>query len=276
MVNIYSLEGKIVGEVELPDMFNIEYRPDLIQRAVVAIQANRRTPYATYLLAGKQTTADYFGRRKGGFRQTINRGMSRLPREKLGGGGLGRVRLVPQSMGGRRAHPPVGRDWSKDINKKEYMFALKSAIAATGNKDLVESRGHITGNIGSIPLIIEDKFEKLTKTRDIIGTITALGLGDDLDRASERKIRAGRGKTRGRRYKKKKSVLIIINKDSGVKSGARNIPGVDIAELNELDVELLAPGTHAGRLTLWTESAIKNVNNVDNVDNVDNVENGSK
>ncbi|RLI92871.1 MAG: 50S ribosomal protein L4 [Candidatus Altiarchaeales archaeon] len=264
MVNVYSLSGKVKGKIKLPEMFGIEYRPDIIQRAVVAIQANRRKPYAAYELAGQQTTAAYFGRRRGSYRQTINRGMSRLPREKSGGGGLGKVRIVPQSVGGRRAHPPKGRDWSRKINRKEYSLALKSAISATGNKDLISLRGHIIDKVPEIPLVIEDKFEELNKTRDVIKVLKSLGLGDDLERAKERKIRAGRGKTRGRRYRRKKSVLIVINKDSGIKSGARNIPGVDIAKLDELNVELLAPGTHAGRLTLWSESAIKNLDKIRN------------
>jgi large subunit ribosomal protein L4e len=38
---------------------------------------------------------------------------------------------------------------------------------------------------------------------------------------------------------------------------AQNIPGVQAASVNELNAELLAPGTHPGRLTLYTESAIK-------------------
>ncbi len=264
MVNVYSLNGKSKGKIKLPDMFRTEYRPDLIQRAVIAIQANRRKPYASYELAGQQTTAEYFGRRRGGYRQTINRGMTRLPREKPGGGGLGKVRIVPQSMGGRRAHPPKGRDWSKKINRKEYAFALNSAIAATSNNDLIGLRGHLIDKVPEIPLIIEDKFEKLNKTGDVVKILKALGLDDDLERAKEKKTRAGRGKTRGRRYKRKKSVLIIINEDSGIKSGARNIPGIDIAKLDELNVELLAPGTHTGRLTLWTESAIENLDKIGN------------
>jgi large subunit ribosomal protein L4e len=263
MVRIYSLAGKSKGDIELPGIFRAEYRPDLIQRAVVAIQANRRQSYASYELAGQQSTAEYFGRRSGGHRQTINRGMSRLPREKPGGGGLGKVRIVPQSAGGRRAHPPKGKDWSKNINRKEYNLALKSAIAATSNKDLVEKRGHLIENVPEIPLVIEDKFERLNKTADVIKTLKALGLETDIEKAKEKKIRSGKGKTRGRRYKRKKSLLIIINEDSGIRAGARNIPGVDIAKVNELDVELLAPGTHNGRLTLWTESAIKNIDKVE-------------
>ncbi|MCK4492209.1 MAG: 50S ribosomal protein L4, partial [Candidatus Altiarchaeales archaeon] len=121
------------------------------------------------------------------------------------------------------------------------------------------NRGHLIDDVKNIPLIVEDKFQKLDKTTDVLNTLKHLGLEDELDRAREKKIRAGKGKTRGRKYKKRKSVLIVVNEDHGIKKGSRNIPGVDIVDLNELNVELLAPGAHAGRLSLWTKSAIKNL-----------------
>ena len=292
MANVYSLKGDIVGEVKLPDVFDTEYRPDLIQRAVVSVQANKRQVYGTYRWAGLHTSADYFGRRRGAYRMTINRGQSRLPREKPGAGGLGKVRKVPQSVGGRRAHPPHGKDLSKKMNSKESMAALNSAIAATKDKSLVLARGHSITNIPDMqfPIIVEDSFEKLNKTKDIIKVLNSLGLGDDLIRARNTKVRAGSGKMRGRKYKRKKSVLIVINRGdkgseekskdstvnkeskvnkeggvskesklSGIELCPRNIPGVDVVCADKLNIELLAPGTHPGRLTIWTKSAIENL-----------------
>ncbi len=258
MTKIYSLKGKAKGEVRLPEVFYTEYRPDLIQRAVVMLQANKRSVYGVNPASGMLTSADYFGRRRGGFRQTINRGMSRLPRIKPGGGGLGNVRRVPQSVGGRRAHPPKMRDYSLKMNNKEYNLALKSAIAATGNASLAEERGHRIKEIKEMPLVVEDSLQKIDKTRDLLDALHALGLEDDLKRAREKKIRSGKGKMRGRKHRRKKSVLIIIEKDDGVKR-LDNISGVDIVELGDLDVEMLAPGTHPARLTLWTESALKKI-----------------
>jgi large subunit ribosomal protein L4e len=87
--------------------------------------------------------------------------------------------------------------------------------------------------------------------------LVALGLGDDLERASNgRSVRAGKGKMRGRKMKTPKSLLIVVGSDSGVSKAARNLPGVDTAEVQGLNAELLAPGTHAGRLVVWTTSAI--------------------
>jgi len=261
VVKIYSLKGKVKGNIKLPDIFNTEYRPDLIKRAVVMLQANRRQRYGADPLAGMRTTAEYFGRRRDAYRQTINRGISRLPRIKPGGGGLGDVRRVPQAVGGRRAHPPKMRDYSKKMNKKEYQLALKSAIAATKDIRIVKERGHIIDNIKEIPLVVEDSFQRLKKTNDVINVLYNLGLKEDLERAKEKRIRAGRGKLRGRKYKRRKSILIVIHKDDGIKN-VKNIPGVDIVNLDELDVELLAPGTHPGRLTLWTKSALDNIENI--------------
>jgi len=259
MTKIYSLEGKEVGSIKLPEVFKSEFRPDLIQRAVVSREANSRQPYSVHQRAGLETSAAYFGRRRDTYRQTINRGQSRLPREKTGGGGLGKVRRVPQSAGGMRAHPPMGKDYTKKMNNKEYLLAMKSAIAATSNPDLIKRRGHKIEKIKEFPLIVEDSIEKLKKTKDVKKALNVLGIDDDLKRAEEKKIRAGRGKMRGRKYKRKKSLLIVINEDSGIKSGAKNIPGVDVAKVDELGIKLLAPGTHAGRLTLWTKGAVDNI-----------------
>ncbi len=60
---------------------------------------------------------------------------------------------------------------------------------------------------------------------------------------------------RGRRYKQRKSILIVTGSEP--LRAARNLAGVDAVTVDQLNTELLAPGTHAGRLTIWTESAIK-------------------
>lgn len=262
-VELYSLNGKSKGKVKLPEIFHTEYRPDLIQRAVIALQSQRRQPYGVSKLAGMQTSAAYFGRRRDAYRMTINRGMSRLPREKTGGGGLGKVRMVPQSVGGRKAHPPKPeKKFAKRVNNKEYKQALKSSIAALKDKELAIERGHRIEKLKEIPLVIEDKFEKLSKTREVIKALKALKLEDELFRAKVKKVRAGKGKMRGRKYKRKKSLLIVVNEDRGVMKGGRNISGVDVVKIKDLNVELLAPGTHAGRLSLWTQAAIKNISKI--------------
>jgi len=49
----------------------------------------------------------------------------------------------------------------------------------------------------------------------------------------------------------------VAGKEGGLIRASRNLPGVDITTVDRLNVELLAPGTQAGRLTVWTESSLK-------------------
>ncbi|HJK54779.1 MAG TPA: 50S ribosomal protein L4, partial [Methanocorpusculum sp.] len=105
-------------------------------------------------------------------------------------------------------------------------------------------------------IIVEDAFEALAKTAEVKKALIALGVGADLERAkNSRAIRAGRGKTRGRKYKQAKSVL-IVTAAPGFTAGA-NLAGVDVMPVTSLNANVLAPGTHAGRLTVWTEAAVK-------------------
>lgn len=241
MTNIYSTSGKVIGDISLPGVFKTEYRPDIIQRAVVATQANKRQAYGVSIEAGMQTSASYFGRRRGAYRMTINRGMSRLPREKLGGGGLGKVRRVPQSVTGRRAHPPKKKDYSKKLNKKEYLMALKSAIAATANKELVEKRGY--GTPKELPKIVEDSLQSVDKTKDLIGILKKLGFEDELKRNNRKKM------------------LVVVGTDEGIKNATSNLNGVNALLVDELNVSELSLGVKAGRLTIWTKEAIEKLKN---------------
>ena len=52
-------------------------------------------------------------------------------------------------------------------------------------------------------------------------------------------------------------MLIVTSKNADVYKAARNLEGVNVCSVNSLNVDLLAPGAVAGRLTLWSESALK-------------------
>jgi large subunit ribosomal protein L4e len=250
-VKSYTLTGKPSKEnVELPPQFDTPYRPDVIRRAVLAIQSRRFQPHGVDELAGKRNTAKSW--------QT-GHGKSRMPRIKGSGtGAANKAGFAPGTVGGRVAHPPEARKVLLErVNVKENRLAIRSAIAATANPQFVKKRGHKIDNVPIFPLIVSSKLESIATTKEAYETLTALGLGDDLERASNgRNIRAGKGKMRGRKMKTPKSLLIVVGTDSGIGAAARNLPGVDIAEVHGLNAELLAPGTHAGRLVVWTTSAI--------------------
>ena len=259
-VAVYSLSGKKTGEVSLPDVFSADYDPALIKRAVLAGISARIQPKGNYRESGRDNSAIYRGRRslpQG--QRSINVGNARLPRMKNRRMLVsGMVARVPEAVGGPKAHPPKPEQVRKEkINKKERRKAFASAIAATTIPELVGRKHKFeTGLV--LPVVIEDKFAELEKTNEVVKVLKTLKLYQDVESTrKKRKIRAGKGKRRGRKYKKRKSILIVTEKNSNVYRAARNLEGVEVSSVRNLSTELLAPGTEAGRLTLWSLSAVK-------------------
>jgi len=244
MTTIYDTDGAEAGDVNLPEVFETPHRPDLIGRAVRTAQANRAQPYGADDYAGMRTPAESFG---------SGRGMAHVPRSN------GQGRRVPQTVCGRPAHPPKEEnDRSLKLNDNERKLATRSAIAATADAELVAERGHeVSGFDGELPLVVSDEFEDFEKTREVADLLETLGVADDIERAEDRTVRAGRGTTRGRKYKRPTSILFVTSEEPS--RAARNLAGADVATAGEVNTEDLAPGTHAGRLTVWTESAIEEV-----------------
>ena len=255
--NVLNLEGKTVGKVELPRVFNEKFRPDLIRRTVLALQSQRRQPYGTDPLAGSRSSAHFHGKRRK--RHTMQmRDLARAPRIHTGPPHMYfRARKVPQAVKGRKAHPPkVEKVWTQKINKKERKLALNSAIAATANKDVVKERGHRV-DLVELPLVIDDNVQSINKTKDVERLLSSLKLDDELKRIRVRKVRPGKGKMRSRRYKTKKGPLIIISEDKGISKACKNVPGIDVSLVKDVSVEDLAPGTLPGRLTIWSKSCLE-------------------
>ena len=256
-LDIIDLTNAKVGEIILPSQFEEEFRPDLIKRVVLAFQSHRRQSYAASKLAGKRASAK-LSRRRRDYRGSYGFGISRVPRKIMTRRGT-RMNWVgafaPGTVGGRRAHPPKSEKvWHKKINKKERLKAIRSAIAATLMKDIVAKRGHLLPD--NYPFILDDKFESIYKTKDVVKTLRTLDFEKELGRVKEKNIRAGKGKSRGRKYKKKKGPLIIVSKMCKAYKAASNIPGIDVVDVKNLNIESIAPGAEAGRLTLWTSGAI--------------------
>ncbi|MBN2042527.1 MAG: 50S ribosomal protein L4 [Candidatus Aenigmarchaeota archaeon] len=253
-VSVYDLNGKERGKVSLPKAFGEKVRADLIKRAVLAEQSWNRQSYGSDPLAGQRSSAHYHGRRQTRY-SMMNREMSRMRRIHNSGFLNLTARIEPYATKGRRAHPPKAEKvWDLKINRKEWKKALNSAVAASADKDLVSKR-HRSRDI-AVPIVFEDAFQDIKKTKEVVSLLLSIGLKDELDRCSEKKIRSGRGKTRGRKYKKRKGPLIIINDDKGIEKAAKGIPGIDVTKASELTTELLAPGTQPGRMTIWSKTAI--------------------
>jgi len=257
-LNIISLKNEVKGSKELPLQFSELVRPDLIKRAVQAVQSHNRQPYGSDPRAGAKSSAD-LPRRRRKYKTPYGRGVSRVPRKTMSSRGtqfhwVGA--FAPGTVGGRRAHPPKSeKNLRLKINKKERKKAIRSALAATMDKAVVSKRGHKVPD--SYPFIISDDAEKISKTKDFISALLILGFKDELRRSSIKKIRPGKGTMRGRPYKKSKGVLLVVGVDCPALKSFKNIPGADAVEVSKINAELLAPGSHPGRLALFTESAVE-------------------
>jgi large subunit ribosomal protein L4e len=270
--NVFDLSGKIIKELNLPNYFEQSYRPDLIKKAVISSQSKDYQPKGNSPLSNRENTAEYIGSRK--YRpvpnRNINTGKARLPRLKNRRTIMaGRVAGVSQAVGGPRAHPPkVTKILLRKINSKERTKAIISAISASANKELVENRGHKFPEEIILPIIFESNIEEINKTSEIYNILKQIGLDQDIEKAKNKKqIRAGKGKMRGRKYKKRKSILFVLN-DSKNQKAFSNLEGVDVVNASNLSIKELAPGTHAGRLTVFSEAAIESLTKRFNKQNI--------
>jgi len=253
---VYDTKGSKVKEISLPSVFSEEIRPDLIKRAVLVLQANKRQKYGATPRAGLEVSAKLSKRRRD-YRGVYGQGRSRIPRKVMIRRGTQFVytgALVSGAIGGRRAHPPKSeKNFDQKLNKKENKKAIRSAIAATADKASLENKGFKT--VSNTPIII-DKLETLSKTKDIVNLLNKLGLEKELERASTKTIRSGKGTLRGRKYKKSKGPLVVVSKKEKIVDACKNIAGFDVTTTKSLNAELLAPGAEPGRLTVWSLDSI--------------------
>ncbi len=244
-VNLYGVDGKVVGTVDLPPVFASDLRTDLIRRAVTAFTANRRQPYGAAPRAGMRHSVRWAGK---------GQGVSRTPR--IRGTMIGAQ--APNTVGGREAHPPVvARIWTKKVNERERRTARNAALAAVHDAHLVAARGHRFSAKTTVPVVVQDELEEITKAKKAIALLAKLGVYEDVERSRDgTHIRQGRGKMRGRRYRRPRGPLLVVRETGKARRGFGNLPGIDIVTPANLNAEVLAPGGDPGRLTIFTASAL--------------------
>jgi large subunit ribosomal protein L4e len=257
-LKVFDENGEESGSVLLPKQFDEEIRADLVHKAILAIWSHKRQPYGAKTDAGMRASAK-LSRRRRAYRGGYGKGMSRIPRKVMTRRGtqmhlVGAV--VPGTVGGRRAHAPKAeKKWDIKINDKERRKAIRSALSAVMKSDIVKARGHRIPE--NYPFVLDNSFESLDKTKQIVDVLKKLKFDAELERTSVKKIRAGKGKARGRKYVTKVGPLVVVGENCALQKSARNVLGLDIVKVNEVNAELLAPGTHLGRLTLFTKSALE-------------------
>ncbi len=244
VVPVFDLDGNEVGKLELPLIFSYPVRHDIIRRAFHSAHTARLQPKGRDPMAGKRRAGESWG---------AGHSVARVPRLDTG-----RAVFAPMTRGGRLTHPPrVEKVIHERINKKERIIAIVSALAATAEKEFVVRRGHVVP-VDTVPVVVDNKIEEVDRVAEAREILKNLKLWDDVVRAQRKtRIRAGKGKMRGRRYVTPKSILIVVSRlDAPAIKAFRNLPGVDVVVADMLSVLHLAPGGVPGRLTLYSKSAI--------------------
>ncbi|CAK7342930.1 unnamed protein product [Dovyalis caffra] len=246
-----------VATVHLPDVMKASIRPDIVNFVHCNISKNSRQPYAVSKKAGHQTSAESWG---------TGRAVSRIPR--VPGGGThraGQGAFGNMCRGGRMFAPTkIWRRWHRKINVNQKRYAIVSAIAATAIPSLVMARGHRVESVPEMPLVISDSAESIEKTSTAIKVLKEIGAYPDAEKAKDSQaIRPGKGKMRNRRYISRKGPLIVCGTEGAkLVKAFRNIPGVEVANVERLNLLKLAPGGHLGRFVIWTKSAIEKLDSI--------------
>lgn len=256
LVSVYSLTGTKSGETTLPTVMTAPIRTDIVQFVHTNMNKNHRQAYAVNIYAGKMPSASSWG---------TGRAVARIPR--VGGGGTsrsGQGAFGNMCRGGRMFAPTkTWRKWHRKINVTQKRYAVASALAASAVPALVMARGHKIDEVPEIPLVVDNSIESSKKTSAAKDILAALGAIDDVNKAAEsKKIRAGKGKARNRRYTLRRGPLVIYNTNDGVEQAFRNLPGVELCCVSRLNLLQLAPGGHMGRFCIWSQAALDSLNTI--------------
>ncbi|GLE01438.1 hypothetical protein PINS_up010268 [Pythium insidiosum] len=259
VVSVLSVEGEtsaVVGQVVLPAVFTAPIRPDVVNFVHTNMAKNNRQAYGVSRRAGHQHSAESWG---------TGRAVSRIPR--IAGGGTarsGQGAFGNMCRGGRMFAPTrIWRRWHRKINVNQRRYAVASALAASAVPALVTARGHRIEKVAEVPLVLDDSVESILKTSQAVKVLAKIGADADVEKVKEsKKVRTGRGKSRNRRYTTRRGPLIVYANANGAEKAFRNIPGVELANVERLNLLQLAPGGHLGRFIIWTKSAFEKLDSI--------------
>ncbi len=228
MINykVYNQEAEIVGEIGLTDkIFNVKANQSLIHQAVVAQMANARK-----VLAHTKDRGDVSG---GGRKPWKQKGTGRARH--------GSSRSPIWRGGGITFGPRKDRNFKKDINKK---MKQKAIFMALSNK------------VANVKLIILDKLEtKEYKTKvfnQILNNLETKILAlKKTQPMADKNVKDVKSKAKS---KLNRSILIIINdKDEKLKYSAKNLAGIKLINLDNINLVDLLKYKHL----VSTQGAIK-------------------
>merc|ERR1711962_1921285 len=234
-IAVYSEKNEATdAPVCLPAVFKAPIRPDIVSFIHHEVAKNHRQAYCVNKDAGHQTSAESWG---------VGRAVARIPRVRGGGTHRsGQAAFGNMCRGGRMfATTKTWRRWHRPINQNQRRYAVCSALAASALPALVMARGHRVDGVNEVPCVSTDAIESITKTKAATELLQKLGAFDDVQKCKDsKKIRAGKGKMRNRRFRMRRGPLIIYNSDNGISQAFRNLPGVETISVERLNLLKLA------------------------------------
>jgi len=257
-VSIYQFDNpsEKTDTTVMPLAMTTPLRPDLVRYIHMNVSKNKRQGQGVTAKAGYETAAESWG---------TGRAVARIPRVPGGGthrAGQGAFGNMCRG-GGMFCPTKTWRRWHRRVNVTQKRHAVVSALAASALPPLVMARGHRIGDIAELPLVISSGAESIQKTKQALEMLNKLGCEEELKRVLDSKrIRTGKGKMRNRRYLMRRGPLVIYNEDNGIVRAIRNIPGVETACVDRLNLLQLAPGGNFGRFIIWTEGAFKKLSEI--------------
>jgi len=248
---VYDKSANAKGSIELPNNFSDRIRPDITQKVVECQKFHQ--PMGIGLMAGMKYSAEGTIRHKRhSWKSGYGKGIARTPRKIMSrhGASFNWVGAsVVNARGGRRAHPPrTQENQFRKVNKRELLIAMNSGFSASVNREFLEKK---YGEKVNVPVVFSSDVLSI-KTKDFIQTIEKLF--NNLKVLKEKRIRPGRGKTRGRRFKSNVGLLFVVGNDEEMQR-----KGIEVMKVSELAAKDLSPNGVPGRLVCYTEKAIKQI-----------------
>src|SRR3989338_9377008 len=121
---LYDAKGDKKSDINLPSLFDIKVREDIIAKYFEAEKFSLIQPYSTFKEAGKRHSASgTISHRRHEWKGHYGKGISRVPRKAMYRRGTQFFWIgaeVSGTRGGRQAHPPHGIRRFRKINEKEY------------------------------------------------------------------------------------------------------------------------------------------------------------
>ena len=258
-VNVFGTDGKQSGTATMPFVFSSPIRPDVVNFVHTNVAKNRR-----------QALRRCRERRPPALRPLVGYWARRLPYPSVCPVGvrtvLGKGPSVTWCRGGRMFAPTkFYRKWHRRVPVGSRRYAVCSALAASalpalGHRPRSPHQWRRRDSVGRrrCVRIHQPKRPKAYKV------LQALGVSADVDKARDsRKVRAGKGKMRNKRFTQRRGPLVVYNNANGIQLGFRNLPRCGVVPTsNRLNLLTLAPGGHLGRLCVFTKSAFEKLDQI--------------